>query len=141
MKKVIIAILIIVALLAISTAVYALTILKYIPIQCEIIKSPPDIQILSPQALNTPLNGVYFAIFQRGTTQTIDLFVKNSGLEPISVRVKTDPEIVTWANVKIAPYDFGLLNPNQTATMTLSVYALPTAATGNVTFSLVFYEP
>lgn len=135
-------IIIILALFVISSLAYAYFELRSILVECEIILGPKHLAIYCPPNYETDIHGIKYAIFQRGTSHSTLLLLKNTGVEPIvDLKVKTNPEVISWSDVSFSPSSFGTLTSGQSANMTIYIYVHPDAPTGNVTFQILFYEP
>lgn len=132
--------LVLIAVLATTTAVFALTVTKAVPVNVEIVGGTKDLSVyVYPSTV--PASALNLSQFQRGTTQDIQMQVKNTGTETLNESVRVNPATVSWGTLTLSKTALGSLGPGGTADFVLTVTVLPAATSGNVTFTLEFYEP
>jgi hypothetical protein len=114
-------------------AVYAATI-RSLPVSIEIIPGTKDIQFISQ---GQAVKALDFQGVMRGTSISIPITVKNTGMEPLNL--KCDAVTAAWGSVTALP-NIGTLLPGASANITVTVTANANAVTGNYTASIEFYE-
>lgn len=130
------------AMLLASSGVLAYTLLKSVAVGIEISPGVKSLDIYAAATPGIPSNSIQIAGLKRGTSHTVDLLVKNTGQETLTARFNIEPPFPDWGTITADPADFtGRLEPGSTQTLSLTVAVPLTTPTGNVSFSLYFYEP
>ena len=108
---------------------------KNIPCDLTIIEGITDIEIYSNEACTIPVTAIHFGDVRRGSTLIFEMWVKNIGVEPVSLSVSLSETWVTILPSVGIPLDGGDVQP-----YTLELVISPVEELGERAFNIEFYE-
>ncbi len=126
-----------VLLLTISTGVFGLTgiLLRDVPVRVEIIEGMKWLGIYNSAEMVDGLTAIQLPIFQRGTSHTVHMWVRNDGVEPLDCFMEQSVLLFDWGDVTFTPASF-TLQKDESIPFDMTVTVKPDAVLGWVNFSV-----
>jgi len=95
-------------LLAAGIAYAAVTVVKEIPAELEVVPRTVEVSSASIEAYrdpgcSEPLETVYWTGIQRGNHAVTGFFIKNVSHQTLTVKMRVSPDISSWADLSLKP--------------------------------------
>ena len=139
MKKSLLTFLIICSLFCMGVVALASTVLWVITVDIGIVEGPTEITVYSDADLTNQISSLSWVEFPRGTQSEFDLWVKNTGVEPINLQASVVGD-TSWGDVVITPGDTVSLSSQEVAQYTLSIAVPADTPLGQQSFQIEFFE-
>lgn len=138
MKKLLVALLIIVAMVLASGVTYAVTLFQVTHVDITIVPAPlpnPQVSMFIDQQATTPLtSNLHWGTQQAGTILELTLYAKNTGSVNTSVvPVLTPNQPYSWGIVTFTPLQIPVILPDQVLPIIITIELLPQVIPTTVT--------
>jgi hypothetical protein len=120
-----------VATLVLAVVALAAVVLFIVVWDMTIVPGEQAAEVFLDEECTIPVPSVHWGSIQRGTQQQLDLYVKNTGVEPIDASINVPEDVSAYMTWDITPATI-TLNAGEVGHFTLVANILPTAPLGAV---------